>query len=200
MRDYFIGYCEHHWSISLFDIRDFTKNPEESIKIYLASGQKDIYSNLLTYAVQLGQVVDFSWSERRIREEHQKQISKCREKEISNKKNDPIYETVLETKNIKLLNTEKDVFLEGETMSHCLYNCYFDRIKSKNYIAFHMFTPEDCTFSVRFEQDTPILDQIYLKHDFNVKPETKQIAIDFIKENESILMKMHKEKGNAYYR
>lgn len=184
---------------SIYDLRDFTKNVEQSIQVIAKHHFTSIhlYRDLLTYACESNQIVDFTWSEKRINEEHRKQILAKRNGELSKKDENPIYTRVIGDDNIKLLNTEKDIFLESETMCHCLYRCYYSRIRNKEYIAFHMRYPEDCTFSVRPGMHNNIIfDQIYLKYDRMVQDSTKEVAQKFVDCNKDNILRMFKEPVN----
>ena len=188
------SYCNKDNVFSISDLKDFTKDLTTSINIITQSKQSSIYYDLLSCAVQLNEIVDFSWSLKRINAEHQRQIRTLKEKEIKNKSSEPIYDNPINNKYIKQLNNELEVFMEGSVMHHCLYNCYWNWIKNKTYIAFHMSYPEDCTFGIRCG-DTD-LDQIFLKYDQHVKPETRQIASEFLKANKDKLLKMFDKRNN----
>lgn len=195
-------YCtnSNFYEFSIYDLRDFTKNVEQSIQVIAKHRFTSIhlYRDLLTYACEYNQIVDFTWSEKRINEEHQKQILAKRNGELSKKDETPIYTRTIGNDNIKLLNTEKDIFLESEMMCHCLYRCYYSRIRNKEYIAFHMRYPEDCTFSVRPGMHNNIIfDQIYLKYDRMVQDSTKEIAQKFIDCNKDNILRMFKEPINT---
>jgi hypothetical protein len=174
-------FCTENIPISIFDLRDFTKNIEDSIEVLSKTTNTHLYYDLLHYAVKLDQIVDFTWSEKRINEEHQKQIEISLQKEIASKEQVPIYKNVISGDNIRMLNTELEVFMEAQNMHHCLYSCYYNQIKEHTYIAFHMSYPEDCTFSVSKQSDGKIkFDQIYLKYDRHVQSNTRAIAEKFI--------------------
>lgn len=209
-------YCESCnfdlYYLSIADLRDFTKNIEQSIKVLAETKEKNIYQDLLGCAVKLNETVDFTWSKKRIEEEHKRQIEILLEKEISAKNEDPIYEVDpnpfwwedIEEKypNFKLLNTEKEIFLEGKLMHHCIYNAYYNRIANHSYIAFHITSPEDCTLGIDLVNGEPHLNQIYLKYDQEVSNETKVLAHKFIEDNASILKWLFnqkvKESKNTY--
>ena len=167
----------------------FTKDLHTSMKRIMTDCKQDYSSqqrfyDLLHSAMKLDEVVDFSWSDKRIAEEHLRQTRQLMSEELAAKEHKPVYNTYLSNyDNIKLLNTEQEVYMEGMTMHHCLYTCYWSRIKSRQYIAFHMKSPEDCTFSVRIIDDKPYLDQIYLAYDRRVQDETKEIAMKFMLDN-----------------
>lgn len=175
------NYCENPKSVSILDLATFTKNINDSLEVVCnPTSNINLLNDLLTYAIQLNEVVDFKWSEKRMREEHQRQIRSVELENIESKEVVPIYENVFGTDTIKMLNTERDVYLEGISMDHCLYRCYYNRIANHNYIAFHMTSPEDCTFSVCKSNDGVVFDQIYLSHDRRVQESTKDIAKAFI--------------------
>jgi hypothetical protein len=89
-----------------------------------------------------------------------------------------------------MLNNEREIYEEGLNMHHCIHSCYFNRIKNREYIAFHMTFPEDCTFGVKIASGEIILDQIYLKYDRHVQDKTRQVALDFIKKHSKQLSKL----------
>lgn len=181
--------------ISLTDLYYFTKNVDQSVNILINNAfDTSKYSDLIKSAVQLDQVVDLAWSAKRIEEEHKRQTETLMAKQLGSKKVVPIYDISTIEFPFRLLNTEKDVFIEGTTMHHCLYNCYYDRIKNHDYIAFHLDSPEDCTLGIWKYDGKPALNQIYKKYDQRVSDETRKYAEDFIKSHEDDLMKLFNQK------
>lgn len=188
----------------LYDMQSFTKNLENSMKVLIdrMENRKNaaIYIDALTSAAQLNQIIDFTWSEKRMESEHQKQMDLILEQEITLKDKSLIYDIPFSSSNFILLNTEMDIFKEAKNMHHCLYNCYYNKIKNHNYIAFHMNIPESCTLGImRAPDNNIVLDQIYLKYDKPVSEETKKIALDFIQDNYHILNNMLKSKEENNY-
>ena len=181
---------------SLTDLYYFTKNIDQSIDKIISADTIDesLYSDLLDSAIKLNQTVDFTWSQKRIAEEHKKQIETLLAKELSAKEEKPIYDTTLMTFPFKLLNTEKDIFIEGSTMHHCLYNCYYNKIKDHDYIAFHLTSPEECTLGIYLNNGYPTLNQIYKKYDRPVSKETREYANNFINTHASDLLKLFNQK------
>lgn len=190
-------YCELEpfHMISFYDLKEFTKNLENSISIYCSCNYKTLLRDVLHNAIQLNQTVNFRWSHNRILSEHLKQIEKLTEKEINSKSQEEIYETEISNfpTTMKLLNTEKDIFLEGSYMHHCLYHNYYRRIKYHSYIAFHLIAPEECTLGINFRDGKPIFDQVYLRYDKHVKPETEEYCKKFISDYEKELIKLFSE-------
>lgn len=198
----FRRFFKSHFMFPLNDLLCFTKNLTNSMREVINS--EDDYDKLvllqdiLKCAVKLDEIVDFTWSNKRLQIEHNRQNSKLHLKELESKDEQNIYNISLDTENIKLLNTEKQVFLEGLNMHHCLYNCYWQNIKEKRYIAFHMNFPEDCTFSCKLVNGKLIFDQIYLAYDKQVLPETKEIARQFIDANYKEILSLLDVKSSYF--
>lgn len=189
--------CSNYLSIP--DLQAFTKDLAKSISILVHEKENynPIYRDLLNCAIQLNEIVDFTWSQKRIKEEHQRQINELNRREIEAKEQVPVFDICLDEPHIHMLNTEKEVFFEGTNMHHCLYNCYWNRIKHKNYIAFHMSVPEDCTFSFKVLNDKVVLDQAFLAYDKQVSDITRAAIIDFQNRNEADLYKLLTEENKC---
>lgn len=185
--------CKSNDFISIFDLKDFTKDLAKSMQI-LTNRNPYIYDNtyrdLLNCAVKLNEIVDFTWSEKRIQIEHQRQITELNRIEIDKKEQVPIYDVCLDEPNIHMLNTEKEVFIEGTSMHHCLYSCYWNKIRSKNHIAFHMTKPEVCTFSFEIKDDKVTLNQAFLAYDKRISDSTREVILDFMNRNKSDLYRL----------
>lgn len=195
----FYKYTKCANNLSIYDLKDFTKDITKSMQVLVNLGAvyKPIYQDLLSSAVKLNEVVNFTWSKRRIKEEHQRQINELNRKQVDAKEQIPVFDIRLDEPNIRMLNTEKEVFLEATTMHHCLYNCYWNSIKNKSYVAFHMFSPENCTFSFKILNDNVILDQAFLAYDQKISDLTREAIIDFQKRNETDLYKMLTRENKA---
>ena len=193
-------YGKNNWlrpgHASLADLYYFTKNIDQSVDVIQTFSETDanVYSDLLQSAIRLNETVDFTWSRKRIAEEHKRQTEMLMSKEISAKKEIPIYDIKGMKFPFKLLNTERDIFLEGSFMHHCLYNCYYSRINKREYIAFHLDFPEYCTLGVWLRNGKPKLNQIYKKYDQRVSDETRKYAEDFVKFHEKELMMLFNQK------
>lgn len=192
-------YGESNWLrpayVSFADLYYFTKNIDQTIDtLYSLGDSPGIYSDLLTSAINLDEVVDFTWSKKRIVEEHKRQTETLMSKEISAKKEVPIYDIKGMKFPFRLLNTERDIFLEGSLMHHCLYNCYYGRINKHEYIAFHLDSPEDCTLGIWMCNGKPALNQIYKKYDQRVSDETRKYAEEFIESHQADLLKLFNQE------
>lgn len=181
---------------NLLDLKCFTKNLDASINRLLGESFEEVrlLNDILYSAIKLNEVVDFNWSKKRLLEEHKRQTQMLMAKQIDAKNVEPIYDlsqVKLNTNTIRVLNTERDVFMEGTIMHHCLYTNYFGKMKVHNHIAFHMESPESCTFScVKDPSGNLIMDQIYLAYDRRVQPETKEQALAYIAQFSDIISKL----------
>ena len=188
-------YSKSNRSINLKDLEVFTTGVNNNLRAYLDASYEDkaLMEDLLKCAIKLDQTVKFTWSKKRMESEHQKQIDALMAEELDKKEHTPIYDTsdINLPDNFKLLNTEVDVFKEAQYMHHCLYNCYYNRIRDHRYIAFHITEPEDCTLGLNVYNDGEIhFDQMYLKYDVPVKLETRKMAEQFINDYCTSLNKM----------
>jgi hypothetical protein len=71
--------------------------------------------------------------------EHQRQNEAINLKKIEALGNEPIthlFDGYDFPEGVKLLNTEREVYLEATYMKHCLHSCYYERMKKGRYIAF----------------------------------------------------------------
>lgn len=182
--------------IPIMDLKDFTKDYFKSMKVISKYSEvcPSIYRDLITYAIKLNEKVDFCWSEKRMHEEHIRQIRQVQLAEIEDKVETPVFSEEINGPSIKMLNSEKEVFLEGLVMHHCLYACYWHKINAKKYIAFHMSAPEDCTFSYRLRNNEVILDQAFLAYDKKISGETQKVIDKFTKENAEKIKKLLMEE------
>lgn len=187
--------------LSLIDIKTFTKNLHDSLEVLVSLLNENPYDSFYTEivdtvksAVKLDQIVDLTWSRKRLHEFHLDQSRQLMAKEIDSKNTTFIHDAKLVGNNIKLLNSESEVFSEGYMMHHCLYTNYWPRIQRKAMLAFHMFAPEDCTFSCIIGVDDNIyMDQIFLKYDQMVQQSTREIALTFIRQNEQEIKRLLNE-------
>ncbi len=195
-KDFKICY-NHHFNIS--DLVHFTKNVDNSLRILAKECSLNpwnarilAFRDMLKLAIELNQVIDLNWSDKRMDQFHQEQIRIDNAVKIANIPQTPIFDQLIGNEHITMLNNEREIYEEGLNMHHCIHSCYFNRIKKQEYIAFHMTFPEDCTFGVKIASGEVILDQIYLKYDRHVQSETRQVALNFIKKHSKQLSKMLK--------
>lgn len=166
----FRHYLKHSYLfnyVNIIDLTTFTKNAEESIKVLLKTNDNWLQCDLIKSAIKLDEVVDLTWSQKRLEQEHQRQVRILNLKELQSKSQNPIFDRDFSNLEFKQLNTELDVFQESLDMNHCLYHCYYNKMLKKNYIAFHI---NNVTLGVCWdrEQQAAIIDQIRGRHNETV--------------------------------
>lgn len=197
------------YSFSLYDLNVFTKNLNHSLKAVLAVDYSrgdvayqrlHLMKDTLANAILLDRVIDLRWSDRRMQQEHQQMCREIGLMSAGSKSTEPIHPQTVGEEHIRMLNSEMEVFLEGISMSHCLYTNYFSGIRDKRYLAFHMSSPEDCTIGVRIGSDgNPCLDQAYRYRNQRCSEETYQLIREFIdRKSAEIGALMSQERSTRY--
>lgn len=188
LRDYLVKQESKHFGISLFDLNIYTKDINNSLKVILQCWEEGNYDYLrviedtIKNAIVLEKKVNLLWSPKRMNAEHLKMVIEISGLLLDETADTPIHDTVIENKDIKMLNTEKEVFVEGSSMRHCLFTNYLKSIKKKKYLAFHMELPERCTIGIRLNNGEPELDQAYRSGNRPLKESsTYEIIKDFIR-------------------
>lgn len=193
------GYQFNPYDLYLFtkDINNSLRAIKKEIEKNTTDNNLSLLKDLLLDAIKLDKKVDFSWSEKRMNQEHLNMTRELMEEELREKEAISLYdETIkkgIETTDIKLLSSEKEVFLEGKMMGHCVYTNYFNRINKKQYLAFHMHSPEECTIGIRVNQKgEPEFDQVYLSHNRRVADETREKVLSFFEKKKEAIISLLK--------
>jgi hypothetical protein len=148
-------------------------------------------TDMVNEAMILGKKIDYTWSRNRVKEEHKQWTAEIMKHEIDNIPNVQIpnfdaVSSIPTPDGITLLGTQKDVFMEGTAMKHCLYTSYWSSIKHANYIAYHVdYNGEEATvgFSIDRFQDkiTLSFSQCYSHFNKSVSSELRKYVMDFYK-------------------
>lgn len=186
--------------VSIYDIIDFTKNPETSLRAWVQncySERNTLMRDTLECAARLREKVDLSWSTKRLQYEHQQQIYKLNVLEIGSKDSTPMWDDIPETDEVHPLVSERNVFEEATLMQHCLYSNYYRNMKRNNYIAFSI-TPKGmprATLGVYMTNGCLTIDQIRLYRNGFANDTYRDIAVAYLKHYESqILHSTHKDR------
>lgn len=167
-----------------------TTNPNLALNKYINckdSESLQLFKDILVDAEILGVKINPKWSNKRMQEEHTKMTKNINKMIIGSRSNDVIpYKEVEYIKypneSVRILNSEIDVYNEGVTMHHCLYNSYYNSIVNKSYFAFSAYFPERCTIGIRYNSinNNFIVDQIYKNFDQPVTTDTKKYFEEWI--------------------
>ena len=129
------------------------------------------FSDLEMQAVVLDRKIDYTWSEKRLEEEHQKWTKEIMTLKKGSLSKEPIEKLNWFTDNqhllsseFTLLNTEAMIYDEGTDMSHCLYTNYSSYIKRGGYVAYHVkHYTEEVTLGIFIKSNCLGIDQIQTK-------------------------------------
>lgn len=127
-------------------------------------------------AVTLNRKIDYTWSEKRIKSEHEawtKELMSIEAESIPDQTVTSLQRfDGLFPNNWEILNTQKRVYIEGKSMNHCVYTNYWDAIKAGNYLAVHIiYGDEEATLGMRLNYDKYNIHQLYTKHNQRVSDE-----------------------------
>lgn len=128
--------------------------------------EKSIISDLEDQADILGYKIDYLWSSKRMKLEHDNWtniIMLEKLEHISDEKIDDLEKyDIFQHKGLKLLYDQKEVYKEGTNMKHCLYTNYWSEIKSKKYLAYHVeYGLESITLGLVLKNDGIYFNQAY---------------------------------------
>lgn len=147
----------------------------------------DHLTDLMEQAVTLERKIDFTWSARRMAEEHKLWTKDLMAYESDSLSKEPLAWLQpwkrFETAGIKLLDNEYDVFAEGKMMSHCVYTNYWSSVRNGGYLVFHV---EDGTeygatlgLSVYIGNESIHFSQLYGRFNANVTQEIRERVMDW---------------------
>lgn len=200
--------CTMYPYFSLYDINVFTKDFTSSLRVILEANEDQDYirrserleliRDTLQNAAVLSRVINLKWSEKRMRNEHIRMVKEIMSLDEKGKSEEPIYGQTVEEEHISMLNSEKEVFLEGVSMSHCIYTNYYSRIKQGFYMAFHMTAPEECTIGVAVDgEGNPYLHQAYGIRNARCEETTYQMIREFVDRRREAIAGLLGEKRTA---
>lgn len=144
-----------------------------------------IVGDLVKQAQILGKQVDFTWSPKRMRQEHDDWTKEIMEAEIKNMEDVTATSVLpyLEFKHpgVKLLTTKKEIYAEGKEMSHCVYTNYWASVNAGNYLVYQVdFYGERATLGVNLYDGNITFNQCYRKGNQAVSHQLKDFVNRFI--------------------
>ena len=81
----------------------------------------------------------------------------------------------------KLLTTKKEIYLEGKTMSHCVYTNYWASVQAGNYLVYQVeLFGERATLGVNLYDGNITFNQCYKEYNRAVSPNLKNYVDVFI--------------------
>lgn len=141
----FRDYASSGMRLTIFDLTDATTHPAEALTRWLELEkenkwqERNLLEDTIKAALKLKEKINPQWSLKRMHAEHQRQNDAINIRKIEALGNEPITHLLDGydfPEGVKLLNTEREVYLEASYMKHCLHSCYYERMKKGRYIAF----------------------------------------------------------------
>lgn len=173
-------YAESRIGTSLWDLLDYTTNPDMALEIMMSDeGELScLIRDTLYTSKALGVAFNPLWSYKRMNEEHIKQsreISLMKASEISDEPIAPPFES----DGLSLILNERECFIEGECMHNCVHSCYWSRVKQGKYIlAKGTINGEYIHLGINVVGTNPLIalriDQIHTVRNGEVSSETKR--------------------------
>lgn len=156
------------------------------------------FADMVGQAYSLGKTINLLWSEKRMADEHTNWTRQLMLLELEDKSEDPVWSddivsSVRYLTGLELLNTEHDVFVEGFSMSHCVYTNYWSLIKAKRYLAFHIDLPEPVTVGLRYGNNSYIFDQASHKRNGKLSMDEKAVIEQKVSQLSALLTEMVKD-------
>lgn len=140
-----------------------------------------VFSDMFNEALALNKVINPSWSLNRMKEEHTDMTRTLMEMDFEQKEQVDIYDGHPQFDYpCKLLNTEREVFIEGYEMHHCIYSCYWYGIKEHKYLAFSFSEPERFTLGLNLTDNGWTYDQAHLKYNKTISEDSKLMIEQFL--------------------
>jgi hypothetical protein len=142
--------------------------------------------DLVKQAQILDKKIDYTWSSKRLHEEHQAWTKEIMEVEVRDMEDVVAKHTLNFTEftrpGFTLLTTKKEIFAEGKSMNHCLYTNYWSSINNGNYLAYHIdFFGEQATLGC-YISDGISFNQCYGYANQAVSGDLKAYATKFVEE------------------
>ena len=122
------------------------KNVDSALNYWMKEGTADhgstLVIDLVRDAQQLGREVDFTWSDERIRQEHEEWTAELMIREIDFVGEEKVIYKEKEGLELpegwEIIDTQRRLYEEGFKQKHCIYNNYWNRVKEGKYFVFHV--------------------------------------------------------------
>lgn len=181
-------------AISLWDLYYYTNNPEASLeavlKVWDESSNWQLLYDVLQSCKMLNSKMNFKWSQKRLYEEHQKQIEAINLMEIESFSDEPVIKE-FNYGGLSLINNERECYKEGCYMHNCVHSCYWGSIKNKRYlIARGNVNGEYLDLGMRVGNSGIIFDQVYTVRNQCVSEATRDYCQQWIKNLEEQLLEV----------
>ena len=178
--------------VSLWDIYYHTVNPEEGLKVFLHNHNSRWrpLEDVLRYCKILNTKMDPRWSDKRLSQEHQRQIEQVNALKMESISPEYIADE-FHSGGLSLILNERECFLEGCSMHNCVHTCYWKKIKRGDYlIAKGMVNGEYVNLGITVNVNDLYLDQVHTIYNGSVISDTRTTCFEWIDNNKEALMEI----------
>lgn len=140
----------------LYKLLNICTNQESMIDALLRQAPAATYNELedmMMQALMLDKKINFNWRKKRLDATHLEWSRLIALEQSSNLSTKPIFDLKVSLNNMKLVNTEKDLFIEGHTMNNCIFSNYKNKVMQKSYIVFHYSNGEEISIGANYDND-----------------------------------------------
>lgn len=147
------------------------------------SAQASDIEDMIEQAYILERKIDFTWSDKRIQEEHTNWTMDIMQLESDDLSDEPLEQLdwfirnnhLITTPGVELITSERELYREGAVQHHCVFTNYASQVKDCNYVVYRIdYNGERATMGVRVNYDKLTIDQIRLKR--NASPSEQLIG------------------------
>jgi hypothetical protein len=137
---------------------------------YLQDNSLDhTYSDLCQQAIILERKVDFKWSQKRMTEEHKMWTREIMDIEADSLSTDKLqWLDKLRThtpEGFTLIDSEREMYAEGKTMSHCVFTNYWSSVRHEMYVVYNItYSGGTYTLGLNYDQKELKFNQLYGPH------------------------------------
>jgi hypothetical protein len=159
---------------SLSDIMSVAKDPNHALEFMATAEYLSLeVTDLIKQAQMLNRKIDFKWSKSRMSEVHSDWTAEIMDiEQESVERIDYQYVNELPTNgSLQLITNSKDLYIEGKTMSHCVFTNYASQVKDKSYFVFK-FVDRDVRatlgISKYYDHNGFVINQMYGKRNATI--------------------------------
>lgn len=198
-------YYELRISLSLWDIYDYTSNPEVFIERYCDNTRDEdnyeisaLYRDTLQHCKINNTQLNPLWSIKRLEAEHQLQVEESNRKQIESCPCIPIT-SPMKYAEIELIVDERTCFLESLRMHNCIHSCYWSKVLKGNYILCRGDSNgEHFNLGIHAKEDNVWIDQIHTKYNGPVSPNVRDNCVSWVTMFKEELIARAKDIRDSY--
>lgn len=175
--------------VDLWSLYYYSDNPDLLLR-RLLTNEVTTYTvrDVFKYCRMYDTKINANWSERRLLEEHDKQMEEESLERASEFSDETITKEHYAEGGLNLLLDERSAFIEGIKMHNCVHSCYWTAIKQGEYlIACGKVDGIHIDLGMRYQNDTLVFEQVSQRHNKSVSENIQSYCEEWITKNQSAL-------------